>query len=227
MRLPNYDGGFAIPYLTYDPALKEIFVSNPDIDAVEVYSTVDGHFVGEVGIPGPAGLSFSPDFSKLAVGTITPHVYFVDPVALHVNGNLEIPASSLISNQQGDTLMPVMPYTMADGSLFLGLGNSFQSGSSWNISVVNLVRYDPSNGTFTPEDPGPGGVSANPALSLDGKHLLVFGEGNAGLQLFLYSTDAEAYVATGSGLQKRATILRLTMTVHNLQQSSKYLPRET
>jgi len=53
---------------------------------------VDGHKVGEVSIPA-AGLSFSPDFSKLYVGTITPYVYIVDPTSLHVSGRIAFPAS--------------------------------------------------------------------------------------------------------------------------------------
>src|SRR5713226_6887165 len=127
MRLPNQDGGAWIPYEAYDPALKELFVSNPDINAVEVYSTADGHRVGEIGVPGPAGLSFAPGDTKLVIGTITPYVYFADPVALHVINRLAIPSSILSIDQQGTTLMPVMPYAMADGSIFLGMGGNPQS----------------------------------------------------------------------------------------------------
>jgi hypothetical protein len=49
--------------------------------------------VGEISIPGPAGLGFSPDFSKLYVGTVTPNVFAVDPVALKVTGQIALLAS--------------------------------------------------------------------------------------------------------------------------------------
>ena len=207
MRLPNQDGGAWIPYEAYDPALKELFVSNPDINAVEVYSTADGHRVGEIGVPGPAGLSFAPGDTKLVIGTITPYVYFADPVALHVINRLAIPASILSIDQQGTTLMPVMPYAMADGSIFLGMGGNTQSSSSAYTFVIHLVRYDPGTGTFTPEDPGNGGGIANPVLSLDGKHLLTQGIGNSGLALFLYSTDSHSYVANSGTVQDAGTYL--------------------
>jgi len=207
MRLPNQDGGAWIPYGAYDQVLKELFVSNPAINAVEVYSTVDGHRVGEIGVPGPAGLSFSPGGTQLVIGTITPYVYFADPVALHIINRLPIPASVLAVDQQGNTLMPVMPYAMADGSLFLGMGGNTQSSSSASTFVIHLVRYDPGTRAFTPEDPGNGGGLANPVLSLDGKHLLTQGIGNSGLALFLYSTDSHSYVANSSTVQNAGTYL--------------------
>src|SRR5580698_1498767 len=80
MRLPNQDGGASIPSEVYDPALKELFISNPDINAVEVYSTVDSHWVGAISVPGPAGLSFVPGGGQLVIGTITPYIYIADPV---------------------------------------------------------------------------------------------------------------------------------------------------
>jgi hypothetical protein len=191
-RLPNQDGGTWIPYETYDPALKELFVSNPDLNTVEVYSTVDGHWVGEISVPGPAGLSFFPGDTELVIGTITPYVYIADPASLHVINQISIP-TSVTTNQ------PVMPYAMADGSIFLGVGS--QSGSSYTFtSVLHLVRYDPVSGSFTLQDPGSGGVTTNPVLSLDGKHLLVGGLGNSTLELFLYSTDAQGYAVAASPL---------------------------
>lgn len=124
VRLPSAGSDGPIPAAAYDQTLREIFVSDPNFNSVEVYSTVDGHRVGEVSISGPAGLGFSPDFSKFYVGTITPNVYVIDPVGLHVSGRIAFPASMLTFSlgSTGASLMPVMPYTMADGSLMLGMG---------------------------------------------------------------------------------------------------------
>jgi hypothetical protein len=176
MRLPTAASDGPIPAAAYDQALKEIFVSDPNFNSVEVYSTADGHKVGEVSIPGPAGLGFSPDFSKLYVGTITPYVYVVDPAGLHVTGRIALPASMLTFSPgaTGATLMPVMPYPMADGSLMLGMGFTSQSSSAAVlVGVEGLVRYDVGTGTFTPANPGPSDLGANPARSLDGKLLFV------------------------------------------------------
>src|SRR5580700_3821969 len=43
MRLPTGSTGAPIPSAAYDQALKEIFVSDPNTNSVEVYSTVDEH----------------------------------------------------------------------------------------------------------------------------------------------------------------------------------------
>lgn len=204
MRLPTaaFDG--PIPAAAYDQALKEIFISDSNFNSIEVYSTVDGHKVGEISVPGPAGLCFSPDFSKLFVGTITPYVYTVDPTALHITGQIVFPASMLIFSPgaSGASLMPVMPYAMADGSLMLGMGyTSMSSSAAVFVGVEDLVRYEPNGGTFTLANPGPSDLAANPARSLDGKFLFVYGFGNAGYELLLYSSDAKGYLPVSGQVQ--------------------------
>ena len=210
MRLPTAASDGPIPAAAYDQALKEIFVSDPNFNSVEVYSTVDGHHVGEISIPGPAGLGFSPDFSKLYVGTITPYVYVVDPAGLHVTGEIVFPASmlSLSLGATGATLMPVMPYAMADGTLMLGVGYTRESSSTAFLVVVEgLVRYNPSGETFTPANPGPSNLASNPARSLDGKFLFVYGFGNAGYALLLYSSDVQGYLNVSGQVQNGGVFL--------------------
>lgn len=210
MRLPTAAGDGPIPGAAYDQALKEIFVSDPNFNSVEVYSTVDGHKVGEVSIPGPAGLGFTPDFSKLYVGTITPNVYIVDPAGLHVTGGIAFPASMLTFSPgaTGATLMPVMPYPMADGSLMLGMGYTSQSSSAAVlVGVEGLVRYDVGTGTFTPANPGPSNLGADPARSLDGKYLFVYGFGSAGYELLLYSSAAQGYLPVSAQAPNGAAFL--------------------
>jgi hypothetical protein len=210
IRLPTAASDGTIPAAAYDQALKEIFVSDPNFNSVEVYSTVDGHKVGEVSIPGPAGLGFAPDFSKLYVGTITPNVYIVDPVGLHVTGRIAVPASMLTFSPgaTGATLMPVMPYPMADGSLMLGMGYTSQSSSAAVlVGVEGLVRYDAVSGAFTPANPGPSNLGADPARSLDGKYLFVYGFGSASYELLLYSSATQGYLAVSAQAPNGAAFL--------------------
>ena len=195
MRLPSQDSGENVPHLAYDSALKEIFVCNPDINAVDAYSTVDGHWVGEIAVPGPAGVSLSPDGSTLVIGTITPYIYFANPTTLHITRQIALPASALTTDALGNTVMPVMPYAMADGTIFLGMGINTQSTTQAYTGVVHLIRYAPSSDTFTPQDPGAGGAGGIPVRSGDGKTLLASGLSASGAALFLYSTDAQAYIA--------------------------------
>jgi hypothetical protein len=205
-RLPNQSSGSLVSSEAYDPALKELFVSNLGLNTVEVYSTVDGHHVGAISVPGPVGLSFASDGSKLVIGTITPYLYFANPVALHITGQLQIPASLLTNAPDGSNLLPVIPYAMADGTIFIGMGLNPVSSFSSNGLVEHLILYDPANGTFTPKDPGVGGVAGNPGLSLDGTHLLVAGQTGAGEELFLYTTGAQAYVAASGPLSNAPSL---------------------
>jgi len=207
MRLPSVANGSPTLAGAYDPNLKEVFFSDANFNSVEVYSTVDGHKVGEVSIPGPAGLEFSPDFSKLYVGSITPYVYVIDPVALHVVGQIVVSPPFTMTGL-GFTEMPVMPYPMADGTVMLGMGITLESASvAGLVGVFDLERYDPAAGTFTPADPGPSDLAGNPARSQNGEFLFVYGFGSAGYGLQLYSTVAQAYLPVSGQVQNEAVLL--------------------
>jgi len=196
MRLPGAEIGRPTLAGAYDEVSKQIFYSNPNFNSVEVYSTIDGHKVGAVSIPGPAGLAFSPDFSKLYIGTITPSVYVIDPVALKVEQQIVVPFSlTSPSGPSYGTEMPIVPYPMADGSVLMGMGVTAVSEDPGNpVQVSDLVRYDPVAGTFTLADPGPSNLASNPARSADGKYLFVYGfEGSNGYGLEIYSEAAKSY----------------------------------
>lgn len=187
VRLPNEGTDGAVPAIAYNPVLKEMFVSNPSKNTVEVYSTTDGHRVGAVSVPGPAGLSFSPDYSKLAVGTITAYFYLVDPAALHVTAQVAVP-SSLMDDGQGSTgLFPQAPFIMADGRILLAM-EAWVSLSAGTLPS-HVISYDPASGTFTPLDPPSGSIFSTPVRSLDGKYLVV----SSNPYWFAYSTVTGSY----------------------------------
>lgn len=195
IRPPNWWDGRPIPDEIYDPLLKEVFISNVDINAVDVYSTTDGHLVGQIDVPAPYGLDFNIDDSELVIGTNTPSVYFADPTKLHITGHFEIPASDLQTMQTyGVSPMPLMPYVMADGTIFIGCGGGQSPGGPSDIVPIgHLMRFDPQSNAFTLEDLNSNGTHILPAKSLDGKYLIVPGpNGN----LSVYSTDAQGYVAS-------------------------------
>jgi IPT/TIG domain len=195
----------------YNANLKEVFYSDANFNSVEVFSTVDGHKVGEVSIPAPAGLQFSPDFSKLYVGTITPSVYVVDPAALHVVQQIAVPLSltTPVAPPFG-TEMPVMPYPMADGTVLMGMGVTVESSNmeSFPLEVFDLVRYDPVAQTFTLADPGPSNLGGNPARSSDGNYLFVYGfESTNGYGLEIYSAASRKYLSVFGQVQNVGVLL--------------------
>ena len=181
--------------VVYDSNLKEVFFGNPAMNEVEVYSTVDGHRVGAVTVPGVVGLSLAPDGSELAVGTSTPHVYFVDPVALHVTGQVEVPPS-VLNPETG--LEPVLPFLMATGPMLIeeADGNSIVTGEG------NLLSYDPVSGAFAVVNP-PGAYigiyGGTAARSLDGNYLAVPTLGQTALQMSIYSAASQTYIGSTPG----------------------------
>jgi hypothetical protein len=208
MRLPGAEIGRPTLAGAYDEVLKEVFYSDANANTVEVYSTVDGHKVGEVSIPSPAGLEFSADFSKLYVGTITPSVYVVDPVALQVEQQIVVPLSLTTPiDPSFGTEMPVMPYAMADGSVLMGMGETLESSSTASlVQVFDLVRYDPVARTFTLANPGPSDLASNPARSSDGKYLFVYGYASNGYGLELYSAATKSYLPVFGQVQNAAVL---------------------
>ncbi len=193
---PSSEYGSIFPgNVVYDPALKEFFFSNPWLNEVEAYSTIDGHRVGAVSVPGAMGLSLSPDGTKMAVGTNTPHIYFVDPAALHVTGEVKVPPTVL---DPADGQEPVLPFLMAAGPMLIETA----SANSIAAGLGNLLSYDPASGAFAQANPPGADVGiygSTPARSLDGNYLAVITLGQTALQMAVYSAQAQAYIGVTPG----------------------------
>jgi hypothetical protein len=184
--------------VVYDAKLKEYFFSNPSLNEVEAYSSADGHRVGAVSVPGPLGLSVSPDGAELAVGSTTPHVYIVNPATLHVTQVVEIPASLTPPSTGG--YVPAIPYLMASGPMLFEMAYPQVQGAG---SEGRMFAYDRAAGTFVKADPAGAAVGVDggmPARSLDGQYLAVPTLGQKALQVALYSAAAQDYVGTTAGL---------------------------
>ena len=189
--------------VVYDAQLKEFFFSNSAMNEVEVYSTVDGHRVGAISVPGPFGLSLSPDGSELAVGTTTPYIYFANPATLHVTSQVLVPASVLDPKSGFE---PVMPYLMASGPMLIGTFDPRSTSGSYSNAISSgsgsLISFDRGSDTFAQASPnGPGSVvsSAVPSRSLDGNYLAVETGGQTGFQLAVYSASTQTYVGFSPG----------------------------
>ena len=155
---------------------------------VEAYSTVDGHRIGAVTVPGPAGLSLSPDGTQLAVGTTTPYLYFVNPAALHVTAQVAVPSTLLTG------LLPILPFLMATGPMLIEAGNS----TSLPAGDGALLSYDSTSGAFALANPtGTSGIYGGiPARSLDGNYLAVPTLGQTGAQMAVYSAQSQTYIGS-------------------------------
>ena len=176
---PNLSSNFPAN-VVYDSTLKEFFFSNGGMNEVEAYSTVDGHRVGAVTVPGPQGLSLSLDGTQLAVGTTTPCLYFVNPVTLHVTRQVAVPPATLAG------LEPVAPFFMASGPMLI------QASGSYGVKG-NLLSYNPATGAFAlANPPGSGaGLVGLPARSQDGNYLAVIAGG-----LVVYSAQSQTFVSS-------------------------------
>jgi hypothetical protein len=183
--------------VVYDSKHKEFFFSNLDMNEVEAYSTVDGRRVGAVNVPGPMGLSLSPDNSELAVGTISSQVYFVDPAVLHITGKAEIPASLLDPSSK---VKAVLPFLMSSGPMLIGAAETVNLSNGTGDGI--LISYDRKTGTFAQMNgpaEAPGFYTSLPARSLDGKYLAVSTPGLTKVQMAVYSAESQTYIGTTAG----------------------------
>jgi len=88
------------------------------------------------------------------------------------------------------------------------MGYTSQSSSAAVlVGVEGLVRYDAASGAFTPANPGPSNLGADPARSLDGKYLFVYGFGSASYELLLYSSATQGYLPVSAQAPSGAAFL--------------------
>jgi hypothetical protein len=72
------------PHLTaYDSVHKRFFMSNPTLNAIDVFDATESQ-IGSIVVPLPFGLDVAPDGSALYVATAFGDVYLIDPSSLSV-----------------------------------------------------------------------------------------------------------------------------------------------
>jgi hypothetical protein len=152
-------------FTAYDAAHRQFFISNPNLNKIDVFDAVQEVETAAIPVSGPLGLDVSPYDGNLYVGTVGGDVYVIDTGTLSVAKRY--PASTI-----GPSGFEAAEALALSGGLLALENLNFSSGS---ISVVvwdpatNTLDYGPSNSSGAPSICFPVAGSLFPAvLALSG-----------------------------------------------------------
>ncbi len=163
---------------TYDPVHKLVFAANPQLNQVEVVSSVTRKRIASLPIPQAIALDVTADGSRVWVGTSTESIYGIDPATLEVREHVLIPRVGFIPRSSSRKLV-----TASNGMVLMIAGN---------VGTTNqgLLKWNPATNEFT--DPGFGASE----LVRSGDHTKVLA--SSGGTLILYDAATDSFFVDGS-----------------------------
>ena len=163
------------PFTIYDKAHKQFFVSNPDMNEIDVFDATHETETAQISVPTAWGLDITPDNSTLYAGTLLGDVYQIDTATLTVTKRY--PSASIGPSGYLATIALVL----FDGRL--ALQGVFNGGvdpagpiAIWN-PVTNALDLGPNGSSSSTGLVGTAGICASAnggafALSGDRTHIL-------------------------------------------------------
>lgn len=97
----------------YDTARKHLFVANPGMNRVDVFSTADGSRAGQAAIPAATSVDITADGSAVWVGTADEQIVTLDPAQLAVTARFRVSGLTPLPNTVFNR--PVEAIAMAGG----------------------------------------------------------------------------------------------------------------
>ena len=80
-------------WIALDTVHRQVFTAWPQLDRVDVLSTVDYHLIRSIELASPSSLDISPDGTTVAVGTGGSHVFFFSTSTLAKTNEIVLPVS--------------------------------------------------------------------------------------------------------------------------------------
>jgi DNA-binding beta-propeller fold protein YncE len=171
----------------YDSARKQLFVSVPTLNRVDVISTADARRIASISVPRPVGLDLTPDGSQVVIGSQLEQITVVDPATLQIVRRLPfMPITNVPSFGLTPLSVPLNVIAMSNGTFLLRVDQFGATGAG-------LVQWNPQAGTFTERTQGTQGVSWL-ARSADHTKALVAG-GDSGGGVVLYDATSDQFTA--------------------------------
>ena len=135
------------PYVAYDVARNQVFLSVPASNVVKVFDTQTHAEVAEISIPSPFGIDISADDASVYVGTGTQYLYVLDPATLHVKEILNT------ADVVPGGFSTVYVFSLNNGNLFILPGNGVDGGGTpliWSLSGGTATTVNvPVDGAIT------------------------------------------------------------------------------
>jgi len=178
--------------VVYDPTHNMVFASVPLLNCVDAFSPATPQAVQCIPVPSPAGLSLSPDNSRLLVGTETNRVTWIDTVQLSVIERDAIPKTQGTATMLSAYVTPSQALQTPSGKYLLFSKPLFIDQTNVSTQAAAAFEWDPVMGTTIPRpDSGGGGMIAS---SVDHSVVVVGGtngvDGPGSASLYLPATDS-------------------------------------
>ena len=205
----------------YDRVHKYLFVTVTNLNRVDVFSTLDDHFVAGIPVPKPMGIDVSADCTRVVVGTNTQEFFFIDTGRLQVINQVPVPSQfypdeaprvvALPSN--GNVLLATVPMTGSGISRLLEWQSStgqiaelndngqqvggpayFASSADRNKILISGILYDANSDSLSVVSPM--GSFANEAANPNGTQFAM----NSGNTLFILDANLNVIQTIPSSL---------------------------
>src|SRR6266568_4123155 len=126
--------------IVYDGARKHVFVANPGMNRLEVFSAVDGSRAGQIAIPAVTSVDIMADGSAIWAGTADEQIVTVDPAPLVVTARF--PVSGLMPLPNTVFNRPVEVLALAGGKGIVRLRRP-------DAATSLLALWDPATNSLT------------------------------------------------------------------------------
>lgn len=140
------DGSPPFRGVTYDAKHDRIFLSNNQLNEIEVLDANTFKLQQLIPIPSPAWIDLTADNSTLYVGTVTQNLYAVDTTSLKISKRIPLPYPIGSPQITEDDFYPEQVLALSDGTVMIldtcGYTNSC-------TTATTLVIYSPSTNAFT------------------------------------------------------------------------------
>jgi hypothetical protein len=181
-------------FTAYDAAHRQFFVSNPDLNEVDVFSALQETETGRIPIPGPWGVDVSPFDGRLYVGTLGGDIYVVNASTLAIAQRY--PASAIgPSGFVADVVLALPGGLFALENLTFSLAQISGTVAVWDPSA-NTLDYGPPNSSGALSICLPVGGGGPLALSGDRSRILMADTNYCGSSCRVCSYDPVARQAT-------------------------------
>src|SRR5262249_25600486 len=127
----------------YDAARKQLFVSVPELNRVDVISTTEARRVASLPVPRPIGVELTPDGTQVFVGSQLEQITIIDPTTLQISERLPFaPILNVPSFGLTPLSVPLDAFATSNGTFLLRVAQR-------NVTGVGLVQWNRQTGRFT------------------------------------------------------------------------------
>lgn len=178
----------------YDESRQLLFVTNLDLNEVDVLSGANLTLQSRISVPQPVGIDQMPDGDTLLVGSMTQGVYTISENSYAVSAHY----APNFSQVEGTTTLFPAAVALANGKVLI-LGQDLGVYIDYVYGGQHLIEWDTSTNTFTQvllPGAGPSYEIFNVRRSADHKWALL-----AAQNLYLYGSDADSFTSGGAIVQ--------------------------